>query len=116
MRDPFKISTYTFNKVDKIQHSPYYTTNYDGSILRDKLLMAGVTKSELSTLRWIYKTICWENNHGEKEWNWTDFEEKYKGTYVNLIETIRNLPSEILMYHINTISGMINSKKYNIKS
>ena len=88
MRDPFKISTYTFNKVDEIQHSPYYTTNYDGSVLRDKLLMAGVSKSELSTLRWIYKTICWENKHGEKEWIWTDFEEKYKGTYVNLIETI----------------------------
>ena len=108
MKDPFKISSYTFNRVDKIQHSPYYTTNYDGSVLRDKLIMSGVTKSELRILKDLYQTICWGNSKfGTIQRADDGIADRYQGMYVNLVDEIRKLPQKLLQYHINTIQGMI---------
>ena len=113
MKNPYDLETYRTNEVEYFNR--FSNTDYDGRVLRDKLIMSGVTKSELRILKDLYQTICWGNSFGTPAEADDTIADNYQGTYCNLIDEIRKLPKILLKYHINTIQGMIGSSKYGIK-
>lgn len=114
MKNPYNLETYRTNEVGYFNR--FSNTDYDGRVLRDKLIMSGVTKSELRILKDLYQTICWGNSKFGSEQQADDYiSETYQGSFSNLVDEIRKLPKILLRYHINTIQGMIGSSKYGIK-
>ena len=113
IKNPYDIKTYITKEVGYFNR--FSNTQYDGRVLRDTLIMSGITKSELRILKDLYQTICWGNSKFGTVHEADDgIAERYQGRYVNLVDEIRKLPQKLLKYHINTIQGMIGSTKYGI--
>ena len=113
MKNPYKIETYTTNEHGLFNR--FGTTNYDGRVLRNKLLNNNITYNELVILKELYKIIRKENSKSRLDRYRAEEEVKKYTEYDDLLDNIRKLPKEILMYHINTISGMLLGwKKYNL--
>jgi hypothetical protein len=108
MKNPFKLETYGLYKRTnyKTNRNDKYV-GYEGSVLRDKLLKSNITLDEVVKLKELYKTVCAENREkGTIE---------YIAGYDDLLDSIRKLPKDLLMYHIGTLHGMIAGyRKYNL--
>jgi len=114
MKNPYDINTYRTNEVGYFNR--FSNTDYDGRVLRDKLIMNGVTKSELRILKHLYQIITNGKTSGCSDIETDDvIATFYQGSFSNLVDEIRKLPKILLKYHINTIQGMIGSSKYGIK-